>query len=45
MKTRRWMKTILDEAKKAEDVQMSWQRQTRLKRCMPAKPIRLKAAG
>ncbi|GAA5065587.1 hypothetical protein KUV65_07365 [Maritalea mobilis] len=45
MKTRRWMKTILEEAKKAEDVQMTWHRQVRTKRGIAAKPIRLKAAS
>ena len=46
MKTRRWMKSILEEAKKVEDVQMTWHREIRPKRGMAAaKPIRLKAAG
>lgn len=43
MKTRRWMKTVLDEAKK-EQVEMPWARAKRAKR-RAGKPARIKAAG
>ncbi|MCR9069730.1 MAG: hypothetical protein NXH79_12890 [Rhodobacteraceae bacterium] len=42
MKTRRWMKTILAEAKK-EQKEMPWTRARRAKRRV-AKPVRLSAA-
>ncbi|AHM04343.1 hypothetical protein roselon_01990 [Roseibacterium elongatum DSM 19469] len=45
MKTRRWMKTVLNEAKKAEDVKMPWHRAARPKRGIAAKPAGLKATG
>lgn len=43
MKTRRWMKAILDEAKK-EQVDMPWSRAKRAKR-RAAKPAPVKAAS
>lgn len=43
MKTRRWMKTVLVEAKK-EQIEMPWARAKRAKR-RSAKPTLLKAAG
>jgi hypothetical protein len=43
MKTRRWMKTVLAEAKK-EQIEMPWARSKRAKR-RAAKPAPVKAAG
>jgi hypothetical protein len=43
MKTRRWMKTVLNEAKK-EQVEMPWARAKRAKR-RAEKPVAAKAAG
>jgi hypothetical protein len=43
MKTRRWMKTVLKEAKK-DQVEMPWSRTKRAK-ARTAKPVLLKAAG
>ena len=43
MKTRRWMKTVLVEAKK-EQIEMPWARAKRVKR-RAEKPSTLKAAG
>jgi hypothetical protein len=43
MKTRRWMKTVLNEAKK-EQVEMPWARAKRAER-RAEKPARTKAAG
>ncbi|MHA7887892.1 MULTISPECIES: hypothetical protein [Roseicyclus] len=43
MKTRRWMKTVLNEAKK-DQVEMPWSRAKRAERRV-AKTVRTKAAG
>ncbi len=43
MKTRRWMKTVLVEAKK-EQIEMPWSRAKRAKR-RAAKPAQAKVAG
>jgi hypothetical protein len=43
MKTRRWMKTVL-EASAKEQTEMPWSRAKRAKR-RPAKTARIKAAG
>lgn len=45
MNTRRWMQTVLKEAKKAEDVAMPWHREWRPVRNAPVKPLRLKASA
>lgn len=42
MKTRRWMKTVLTEAKK-EQIEMPWARAKRAEQ-RTAKPVQLKAA-
>ncbi|KPQ16550.1 MAG: hypothetical protein HLUCCO18_07830 [Rhodobacteraceae bacterium HLUCCO18] len=44
MKTRRWMKTLLAEAKKSEnEIKPVWARDIRPKRCM-AKQVKVSAA-